>query len=262
MRSRPLKKLTHCPLVLVLGQIRFSPVFGLEQHLARIQAELRRQGFPLNVSAEVHKVAFGPHGAQGSRQSNFEFQNALRTESVVINEGFVVYQTSAYDTFETFLPRLQQAADVVGEATGGLTVQRVGLRYIDLIRPTAGLKREDFLRSSLHGVVSPCFEGPMEQLHQTAAKTRTGKMIIRLWQNSSGAALPPDLVVHNLALPGHAQDIGNADVAIIDMDHYCDDLVEDYDPHSMHAIAWDLKNDIAQAFQDSVVTERALEAWQ
>ena len=87
-------------------------------------------------------------------------------------------------------------------------------------------------------------------------------MVVRILQNRQGTPLPADLAVHNLAVPAHAQNIGSALATIVDMDHYREDLVEDYGPERLSEIAWQLKNGIYETFTDHVVTKHAMEVWE
>ena len=205
--------------------------------------------------------------AQGPRsgivQPHWEFQNPGRTASVVVNEGFVAFQTTAYETFDKFFEETQAAVNVVAQAVEGLLVQRVGLRYVDLIRPRAGESWTDYLRDGLHGLSTPAFlPDTVEHIHQTVGKTEVGTMVVRVLQNRKGSALPPDLTIHNLVLPPHARDLGSALTTVVDMDHYRDDLTDDYSRDRLSELGWQLKNTLYETFVDRVATDHAMQVWE
>ena len=54
--------LANQPLVLVLGQVRFSPVRQIADYIPAIQEEFRRHGFPLERAGKVQQLIFGPAG--------------------------------------------------------------------------------------------------------------------------------------------------------------------------------------------------------
>jgi uncharacterized protein (TIGR04255 family) len=262
-RKRPLKKLSNSPLVLVLCQVRFSPLMAMEQqYIPAIQDRLRRAGYKINASAQIQKVAVTNQGPIKVIQPHWEFQEKNRMSSVVVNPGFVVLQTTKYDTFDDFLPRLVEAIDITDDVVSGIIVQRIGLRYINLIRPKADENWQEYLKRELHGIKKPPFRSDtVEQTHQTSGETENGKLILRLWQNRSGVALPPDLAVHQLAVPPHAQNLGNELATIVDIDHYKEGLSEDYSGELLTKICWSLQNDIKELFEESIATPKALEAW-
>ena len=53
---------TALRLVLVLGQVRFSPVRQMSDYIPAIQEEFRRHGFPIERAGKVQQLIFGPSG--------------------------------------------------------------------------------------------------------------------------------------------------------------------------------------------------------
>jgi uncharacterized protein (TIGR04255 family) len=235
----------------------------MSEFMPTIQDRLRKLGYKVNASAHIQEISISPQGPKSNIRPHWEFQNPERTSSVVVNDGFVVFQTTAYDTFDDFFQHLQAAVDIVADVASGLLVQRVGLRYVDLIRPGPSESWKDYLREGLHGFDSPLFQPEtIERIHQTVARTAAGTMVVRIVQNRQGVPLPADVTVHNLAVPPHAQNLGSALATIVDMDHYREDLLEDYKPERLSETAWQLKNRIYETFTDYVVTKHAMEVWE
>ena len=132
------------PLVLVLCQVRFSPVRQMEQYIPAIQDVFRRNGFPIERAGKVQQVTFGPgDGApvQVVEQQRWEYRNREETWSIIVMQDSVIQQTTAYTRFEAFAEQLKLCVHTVlaeSEQDRFGVVQRVGLRYVDVVRPRSG----------------------------------------------------------------------------------------------------------------------------
>lgn len=184
-----------------------------------------------------------------------------RQTSVVVTEGFVVLQTTAYDDFESFIAQLKAVISTVNDTVGGLLVERIGLRYVDAIVPKPGETWRQYVQPTLHGFDSPLFkESKTLQLHQTVAETDVGHVIVRLYQNLEAAVLPPDLgtgalkAVTTQAKPGEV-------VTLVDVDSFTKFDSREYDAAEFETIAWKLKEGAYAMFADQIVTPHALKAW-
>jgi len=208
-RTRPQLKLSRSPLSLVLAQVRFERLEAMGNYMPAIQDRLRRSGYPLNKSGRITEVQVTQQGTRQSERPHWEFLSKDRHSSVVLNEGFVVLQTTRYEGFEQFLDAFVQVTRTVSEEVQGLYLQRLGLRYVDAIQAREGESWKDYVRAGLHGFEGDIFqEGSALSLHQTVARTRDGTMIVRLMQNRDGALLPPDLVATSLAQPAISPAMG------------------------------------------------------
>ncbi len=113
----------------------------------------------------------------------------------------VILQTTAHTRFEHFAERLKMAVHTVlaeSEHDRLGVVHRVGLRYIDVDRPSGGRDFRFYLRPGLHGVPDEVFQPGRHLLH-TESRGRTmvggnpGTMVVRIVQNDQGSSLPPRL---------------------------------------------------------------------
>lgn len=271
MRKGPKSTLRNSPLVLVLAQVRFSPLMAMADYIPKIQDRLRLAGYPVNASAPYQEIAFGrqglataprPQGLATAPRPHWEFLSKDRTISVVVSEGFVVVQTSSYRDFDAFLHSVTEVLEVVASIVGGLLVQRVGLRYVDLIRPRENESWEAYVREGLRGFLSPHFvDGTTLHLHQVVTRTPSGTMIVRLLQNRDLAILPPDLGTQTLMFPGIAPPSPAELLTLVDIDHFHECEPEEFDRQSLARIAWPLKNASYEVFRDSLFTDYALEVW-
>ena len=257
------------PLVLVLCQVRLSPVRQMEQYIPAIQEAFRRRGFPIERAGKVHQVTFGPSGStpvQLTEQHRWEYRNKDETWSILLTQDTVILQTTAYTRFEDFVEQLQMAVHTVlaeSEHDELGVVHRVGLRYIDVVRPSGGKDFRFYLRPGLHGVRDEVFQPGQHLLHtesrgRTAVGGNPGTMVVRIVQNDQGSSLPPDLVDAAPSFSPRAE--AGELVTLIDMDHFVEGNF-DADPDWVVARAYEIHDHIIETFHNHVVTEDAIKEW-
>jgi uncharacterized protein (TIGR04255 family) len=261
-RTRSQLKLARSPLSLVLAQVRFERLEAMANYIPAIQDRLRRGGYPINKSGRIKEFQVTDRGARQSDRPHWEFLSKDRHTGVVLNEGFVVLQTTRYEGFEQFLDAFVQVTRIVSEEVQGLYLQRLGLRYVDAIQAGEGESWKDYVQTGLQGFEGEVFQaGSVLNLHQTVASTRDGMMIVRLMQNRDGALLPPDLVNTSLAQPTIPPPKPGDLVTLLDIDHFCQQDSDEFDEKAFVEMAWRLKNDSYVVFADYAVTKHALEVW-
>ena len=261
--------LSNQPLVLVLCQIRFSTV-QVDKYIPEIQEKFRRGGFPIERAGKVQQLIFGPGGGapvQVVEQQRWEYRTRDETWSILVMPDSVVLQTTAYERFEGFAEKLLQAVHTVLATTEhdqlGV-IHRVGLRYVDAVRPRAGEDFRYYLRRGFHGVADTLFQEGTHRLHvestgNTQVGNVTGTMVVRVVQNNQGLLLPPDLV-SGAPNQGSSAEPGEL-VTLIDMDHYVEG---NFDPDAKWVVArsYDMHDQIIETFHEHVVTPEAVAVWQ
>ncbi len=257
------------PLVLVLCQVRLSPVPQMERYIPAIQEEFRRRGFPIERAGKVHQVTFRPSGGppvQVMEQQRWEYRNRDETWSILLMQDTVILQTTDYKRFEHFVERLKMAVHTVlavSEHDQLGVVHRVGLRYIDVVRPSGGRDFRFYLRPGLHGVPDEVFQSGQHLLHTESRGRimvggRPGTMVIRIVQNDQGSSLPPDLVD---AAPAFVARVEAGElVTLIDMDHFVEGNF-DADTDWVVGRAYEMHDHIVETFHNHVVTEDAIKEW-
>jgi uncharacterized protein (TIGR04255 family) len=263
MRTLPQLELSKSPLVLVLCQVRFTPILLMGEFFPRIQDKLRRQGFPLVKSTAVQELVVTPVGASTVKTNRWHVQDKTETKSILVTDSFLVYQTTAYESFEVFVNDLGLAVDTVAGEVQGLVIQRVGLRYVDLVRPYPGHAWNDYILPGLHGISHDVFlPTTQQQLHQSVAKTASGTMVVRLFQNRDGQVLPPDLTDADVK-PRISPPLADGELlTLLDLDHYSvPSRPLDHEKGWVEAEAWRLHDGLDHVFRESVVTPKALRLW-
>ena len=260
--------LSQQPLALVLGQVRFSPIRQMDHYVADIQEEFRRHQFPIEQTGRVQEVTFGISAkvpVQVAEQERWEYRTKDQRRSILVTHNSVLLQTTAYDRFEGFATKLELALRTVLETTEHIefgVIERIGLRYVDVVRPRPSEDFRFYLRPGFHGVSDDVFHGGA-QLHmqatgQTSVGDGPGVMVVRIVQNDQGFLVPPDLIA---AGPQPARAEPGELVTLIDMEHYMDGRLEPSVPWLMEK-AYQLHDHLVETFHENVVTEQAIEVWQ
>src|SRR5262249_31708888 len=189
----------------------------------------------------------------------WEYRTKDEMWSVLVFEDSVILQTTSYERFEGFADRLHSAVETVLTKTEhdrlGV-VQRVGLRYINLIQPEPGRDFRFYLRPGLHGVADDVFRLGTHRLHiesvgATVVDNLQGTMVLRVVQNDQGFDLPPDLVA---GAPKHVpRSRGGQLVTLVDLDHFIEGT---FDPNSDWIIdcTYLMHDHIIETFHEHVVT--------
>ncbi|MBK8803615.1 MAG: TIGR04255 family protein [Fibrobacteres bacterium] len=254
-RTLPRVKLDHSPLVLVLVQARFSPRMDLEEKLPAFRKACEELGYPVFRESKVRSVNLGPTGPAETRDAiRWDFLDKSQRWNILLSREFLMLQTTDYDIFEGFLERWKS----VLEAARVLeipVVERLGLRYVDLVQPAANEPLSDYLKSALAGY-EPDPGSTLERRHHMAASvfaTPQGQMLVRV--SPAITSTPPDL--DNLLLKGVAQPGPGA--VFLDFDHSSTEIVY-FEPDGIEA-ATDALHDAPDVLFREVVTSKAKTVW-
>jgi uncharacterized protein (TIGR04255 family) len=255
------------PLVLVLCQVRFSPVRKMADYIPAIQEEFRRHRFPIERAGKIQQLTITPAGVHAVEQERWEYRTKDEQWSITVLQDSVVLQTTAYERFEAFAEKVEAALKTVLEQTEqdkfGL-IQRVGLRYINLIQPRDGESYRDYLRPGFHGASDAPFAVGSHRLYvesggRTDVGDTPGAMILRVAQNDQGFDLPPDLIGGAPKFQPRAK--AGELVTLVDMDHFIEGK---FDPSAawVTARAYALHDHLIETFHEHVASKKAIEVWQ
>jgi uncharacterized protein (TIGR04255 family) len=258
--------LSKQPLVLVLCQVRFSPVRQMAQYIPSIQEEFRRNGYPIENAGKVQQFVITPAGPQVAEQERWEYRTKDETRSILVAQDSVSLQTTSYSRFEEFADQMRFALATVLTKTESNTlgvIHRIGLRYVDLIRPEAGRDYRFFLKQGFHGLSDEVFDKGSHRVYvQSVGKTMVGgtpgTMLVRVVQSDEGSDLPPDLAV---GAPKHEVRAQKGElVTFVDMDHF---VVGNFTADAELVIEklYRLHDHLIETFHERVVTEGAIESW-
>lgn len=144
------------------------------------------------------------------------------------------------------------------ESTQAGLFERLGLRYVNLIKPSAGEKLDAYLKDGLHGIRAETLADTKFRIRfDSVGKTPVGRLLVKLAQHSDGKKLPQDLTNDGLI----AKTVVNRgdDYAFLDIDHMSVDQGE-FDTVKIIERLWALHKYTDLAFR-AAVTPFALEKW-
>lgn len=129
------------PLVLTVCQVQFSTVLEISQpsFIAPFQRALQKH-YPLLASTDqvAYEVGIGPGEPeirQGEKLRQWRFSDIEDNWAVVLSHDFVALETRKYAHFEDFLTRLRSVIKALTKHVRPAVGTRIGLRYINEIRP-------------------------------------------------------------------------------------------------------------------------------
>lgn len=254
-RVRPALKLDSCPLVFTLAQVRFSPVLVMDEYIPRIQEALRQEGYPKFAAESIGEIVIGPQPSIGST-ARWLFVNKQADKSVVLSPTFVAVETTNYDVFDSLLADLVKVVDILRNVVQVEFVERLGLRYVNLVRPSAGESVADYVKPGLLGLTPE--ELGVEnvvQRHESRARTPYGQLVVRLLQGDR--ILPPDL--DSTALKVERTIETDETATLLDIDHFS--VGEwNFDNSEVSSAMWELHEFTDAAFR-TAVTAYAMKAW-
>jgi len=245
----------------VLAQVRFSPVFSIDKAVPTIQESLKPLGFVRAAKRSIQHITIQEaKPPQVEAVERWEFLDAKKTVAVLLTRDFVALQTNRYSTFEQFSDQLGRIVEVVKRIAGVEFAERLGLRYVDLVRPGDKETASDYLVCGLTGYpfrnVEEIEPSTISFSSQSTAVTTAGVLSVRCHQ-AVGQILPADLVP--LALDYSWTVPPSETVTILDFDHYSE-KTRPFEVAALVETMWQLHDLIGIVFQNAV-TDLALQRW-
>lgn len=257
-RAQPPLDLTFNPLVFVLAQVRISPVLKMSDYLPAIQEKLRLMGFPRFQALHQEEIILGPQQRMARTTVRWLFSDKDGIGSVMLAPDFVIYQVAAYVSFDAFSKTLADILRVISEETKVSLSERLGLRYINLLKPEGTERFEDYLQAGLLGLAAEKIASKKVQfIFEERGTTDLGTLVIRLFRNDNGKILPPDIEPFDMKLRATGKE--GESVAILDIDHFSP-IRRDFVVETLIDELWKLHDFTDGAFR-AAVTTKALDKW-
>ena len=252
--------LPNGPLIFVLAQVRITPVLSIEEKIPKIQEALRKQGFPRFQTRNIEQKTTDLQGKtiHTEKRKQWEFLDKQNTGSVLLDQDSIVLQVTEYSVFEEFVKPLTIALEAVREIVEPSEVERIGLRYVDLVVPSGEKALDSYFSSSLRG---PDLSGAgRRQAFLSESVVVTGpksNLIFRYAEAEKGLAFPPDLLPLSLKL---RRDVKlNTRFGLLDLDHYSQQS-NDFSVEGVIDKACELHMVLDESFRNSV-TDDAIQEW-
>ncbi len=202
MTDAALGQMANAPLALVLAQVRFSPYLTIGNAIPTIQDALRK-AYPVFRKSQTQTIEFGPGGAPTiSAVERFNFVDADNREGFIAQHDSLVFLATRYKTFDDFEAKHRIVLECFERTLPDLFVERLGLRYVDVIVPRKGENPEAYVIEGLQGCRLETFT-PLAFQSQYVAnwKLPDGAMKFRFTSGVRKPFLPPDLHPIELGIP-------------------------------------------------------------
>ncbi|MGZ5199709.1 MAG: TIGR04255 family protein [Telluria sp.] len=261
------KKLTNAPLYYTVAQVQFNPILNLDGYIPAIQAKMREAHFP-DFKQEVFQRLVLPFGGMEpgqmaaptvTPQSRYLFGDINGRSLFLLETNALSFQTTDYDTFETFSEELLKGLGILHDALRLDFVERIGLRYLDAVQPTKeGETLRDFLVPEVLGLAMHG-EGQLQHaVSETHLTTAAGQLISRVLIRNGHIGLPMELSALAPSIdPRFSQREGLH--AIVDSDASVSHR-EVFELSKVGARLTALHEEINKSFR-ATVTEYALASW-
>ncbi len=232
---------------------------SLDRYVPEIQENLRRSGFPKFIKGKIHEIIFQADSEPTANTfDRFEFQSRNGRTGVVLTTNAVALHTNDYQHFDEFFATFEKALHLIHAVLGIEFAERVGLRYVDLVRLSEGQSFNQYMTRDILGPDASTFG--VEQSFsrfEMVGRTEVGTLAFRHWQMSNGNFLPPDLLKSTLNHPTALQP--DEVVSLLDFDHYSESQLG-FEIDQIKALSWRLHDNLDRAFR-KVVTGFALDEW-
>lgn len=196
------KKLTNAPVYYTVAQVRFNPVLDLDGYIPAIQSKMREAHFP-DYKKEVFQQLVLPFGGaeQGQMaaptvtpQARYQFGDISGRTLFLLETNALSFQTTSYETFETFSEILLKGLSMLHDALRLDFVERIGLRYLDAVQPSKdGETLREFLVPEVLGLALRG-EGQLQHsVSETIFSTAAGQLVSRVLIRHGHIGLPLEL---------------------------------------------------------------------
>ena len=254
-------RLRNPPVVYALCQITFPTVGTLEEPRAEAVHAPLRSDYPYRIPQSTAEFTISPGGGPPTAVTHRSWllHDRRKQSGYVLGSTTLVYRTAAYQDFEHFLAQTLRGVEHAVEVLKPAVIERVGLRYVDLIESTSGEPLERYLEPPLHGF-QPRVEGFNARVSQQLIRgtTKQGELVFRFSRARHSTPLPADLMdasLANLRSPRADQES-----VFVDIDHFRENADLDPDPKALRQLILDLQDPMSTLFKDAV-SEFAIKKW-
>lgn len=252
-------RLSKAPLVYALCQIRFSSVLKMKELIPDIQEKLREryEGFEEEQVAGIQVPAKGQPIVQA--ETRWRFESADQRSGYILQNAALVFHTTNYSDFDDFVPEIVRGFDVVATIARIQHIQRVGLRYVDLIESDSNNPAESFLHEHLRGFGSELGEiAEMFSQYLYRGNTDIGQLILKVTRGRHEIPLPPDLLP--MALKSARKPLKDGISIFLDTDHFAEKADSPIPVANLEKMIRDLKAPIRTTFKKAI-SELAVKSW-
>lgn len=126
------KKLLNQPLKFVLAEFKFSPVLQMSKFIPEVQEAFRKK-FPIVEDKTDRIIQVYNDLLETKDITRWCFISPDKSQAIELDQERIIYFTSIYDRFEGFATSCKNILKVLSDVVDPTLIQRIGLRYSDLV---------------------------------------------------------------------------------------------------------------------------------
>ena len=203
MEGNKLGHWKNAPLAYVVADVAISPYMTIAKRVPEFQDRLRAT-FPQTVESVVLRLdapqAQGAIAPALTPEQNWQFISTPPKMGVSLSSRSISFHATTYTNYQDFESKLKVVLTAFGDTVPNAFVNRIGLRYIDLIVPSRGKSVRAYLDQGLHGFKPPGAISESQTVVATSHRFDQGAMNISLYVKlPSGSNFPSNISVLPLA---------------------------------------------------------------
>src|SRR5262245_36964964 len=131
------------PLAYVVAEVKISPFYKLESHIADFQAWVR-ETFPRTKEAHVVRFEVQGNAPIVQHERVWRFYSENQRLGIDLSPRAIALHATEYENFPAYVKHLALVLKAAEQAIPGLFVDALGLRYIDYLIPKGGDSTLDY----------------------------------------------------------------------------------------------------------------------
>jgi uncharacterized protein (TIGR04255 family) len=253
------EKLSSPPLFYALTQIVFRSVRKIEDFILEIQGNMRELGYP-DFSEEPLPMPPNIPPAKLETYKRWCFADIPKHNGYLLSPDTLMFHTTDYTTFNDFAENVIRGIELLHRTLTISFIQRVGMRYIDIITPRRGEPVGMYVIDGVKGFVSEDDKGLQSATSESVKSAGEGTLVVRtlLKPQSTPYVMPGELLPLNL-LPAKESSGELATRFILDEDFFVTKRFA-FDVNALRGKLETAHEEIERAFR-SVITEHAFSVW-
>ncbi len=220
-----LGQLPNAPLIYVLAQIGFTRIPKMESYWEEFHQAIFDR-YPQASIEHIRQIQLQDTSEPSASDSvRWNMLNREKTEGIILAPESLIFHATSYATSDGFFANLEYVlTTLIAVLPKNIEVNKLGLRYIDLLLPSEDLPVDEQVSGKLGSI--PLDEAGCEFLRLEEvtrySTPENGNLVIRHRQSKGADILPGDLFPNNLH---HApllerEKPTDAVVGLMDYDHY------------------------------------------
>jgi uncharacterized protein (TIGR04255 family) len=150
------EKLSFSPLIYALIQVVFNPLLHLASSVPDMQEQMRQAGYPDFALRQAPNIILPSQNSPQAieMQQQWTFADILKHNGYVLSPNVLVFHTTGYQTFALFLESAMKGIDIVGKIVPIDYIERIGIRYINVVSPQAEERVAEYLNEGIRGLMA------------------------------------------------------------------------------------------------------------